>query len=204
MSDEVEAGLRRAIGEDIDDPRPWLVYADWLQQRGHPRGELMSIHIAAESESGARKKELEEAATNLIREHGKTLAGEHLGPFVLDGYGEFVWHRGFIRSLSYGFEYPREHPRAAGWLVERVVAAADDGTYFLRRLALPHTDITDVTPLAVLPHLDTLELPGVHLDPLTQLDQLPALRHVDLTNGRIDKRTALEWAMEHPDVTFLR
>src|SRR5258708_4112106 len=37
---ELEAALRVAP----HDPAPHLVYADWLQQHGDPRGELITIH----------------------------------------------------------------------------------------------------------------------------------------------------------------
>ena len=44
MSDPIERAMRRAICEaDPDDDEPRLVYADYLQERGDPRGELIAV-----------------------------------------------------------------------------------------------------------------------------------------------------------------
>ena len=39
----MSAQLLAAIIEDPDDDAPRLVYADWLQAQGDPRGELMQL-----------------------------------------------------------------------------------------------------------------------------------------------------------------
>jgi uncharacterized protein (TIGR02996 family) len=39
----VNEELEAAILEAIDDPQPYLIYADWLQSRGDPRGELIAM-----------------------------------------------------------------------------------------------------------------------------------------------------------------
>jgi len=41
--DPIELKLLAAIAENWDDPSPRLVYADWLSERGHPRGELLLL-----------------------------------------------------------------------------------------------------------------------------------------------------------------
>ena len=38
--------LEAAIAEDPDDVQRWLVYADWLQEVGDPRGELIALRAA--------------------------------------------------------------------------------------------------------------------------------------------------------------
>ena len=47
------AQLEAAIAEDPDDVQRWLVYADWLQEAGDPRGELIALHAA---KKGAKAK----------------------------------------------------------------------------------------------------------------------------------------------------
>ncbi len=42
---EVERGLLQAIFEDIDDDTPRLVYADFLEERGDPRGEFIRLQV---------------------------------------------------------------------------------------------------------------------------------------------------------------
>lgn len=41
-------GLEEAIRARLDDPEPFLVYADWLAQAGDPRGELIVVQHALE------------------------------------------------------------------------------------------------------------------------------------------------------------
>ena len=37
------AELEQAILDERDDPAPYRVYADWLESRGDPRGELIAL-----------------------------------------------------------------------------------------------------------------------------------------------------------------
>lgn len=52
--------LEASIRADRTDPAPYLVYADWLQQQGHPFGELIVLSHAAnlDAAKGARKAQL--------------------------------------------------------------------------------------------------------------------------------------------------
>jgi len=74
--------LREAIAQAPDAPEPWLVYADWLMERGDPLGERM-----AKARTGAR---LDHAPW--------------LGPLwdsVLGGELELDWHLGFARRATF-------------------------------------------------------------------------------------------------------
>jgi uncharacterized protein (TIGR02996 family) len=44
-------GLEEAIRARLDDPEPFLVYADWLAQAGDPRGELIVVQHALGDEA---------------------------------------------------------------------------------------------------------------------------------------------------------
>jgi uncharacterized protein (TIGR02996 family) len=70
MTDEL---LRAAL--DADDDAELLVYADWLQQRGDPRGELITVQcrLAGAAESERTALEAREAA--LLREHADRWLG---------------------------------------------------------------------------------------------------------------------------------
>jgi uncharacterized protein (TIGR02996 family) len=46
MSDDTEAALLAAIRAAPDDDAPRLVYADWLTERGDPRGEYIALACA--------------------------------------------------------------------------------------------------------------------------------------------------------------
>ena len=53
-SDSIERGLRTAIFANPDDDAPRLVYADWLLERGDPRGEFIQIQCKLGRAIGAR------------------------------------------------------------------------------------------------------------------------------------------------------
>ena len=42
---ETERGLLQAILEEIDGDTPRLVYADFLEERGDPRGEFIRLQV---------------------------------------------------------------------------------------------------------------------------------------------------------------
>ena len=44
-----DPGLEARIAEDLDALEPYLIYADWLQERGDPRGELITMQILMET-----------------------------------------------------------------------------------------------------------------------------------------------------------
>ena len=74
--------LEAAIAADIDGTDAYLVYGDWLQGQGDPRGELIALQAAATAK--ARKAEA-------------SLLARHETMFLLDGVA-VEWHLGFWRS----------------------------------------------------------------------------------------------------------
>ena len=80
--DALEAALRASPGEDAAA----LVYGDWLQQRGHPRGELAAL-------TG-------DAAAAFVETHADALLGTRLYFAAEATEGdrlELRWERGFLR-----------------------------------------------------------------------------------------------------------
>jgi uncharacterized protein (TIGR02996 family) len=69
--------LERALAESPDDIEAHLVLGDWLQGKGHPRGELIALMARLEQEprDGALKDRIEA----LFREHQAALVGELFG-----------------------------------------------------------------------------------------------------------------------------
>jgi uncharacterized protein (TIGR02996 family) len=76
----VEDELLAAIYADPDDDHPRAVYADLLQQRGDPRGELIALQLAGKD------------ASELLRTHADTWLGV-LAPYVV--VEECTFERGF-------------------------------------------------------------------------------------------------------------
>jgi uncharacterized protein (TIGR02996 family) len=73
-----EHGFLDAIWESPDDDVPRLVYADWLEEQGNPRGQFMRIQcaLARGDLEEDRRRQLERQEQELLAVHGQ----EWLGP----------------------------------------------------------------------------------------------------------------------------
>lgn len=88
MIDERRAKLEAAIDADTDD-RAYEVYADYLQEVGDPRGELISIALAA-----SRDRAMESVAM------ARRIELAHVFTPVVDGWSpQVTWRNGFIHKL---------------------------------------------------------------------------------------------------------
>ncbi|AKQ67207.1 Molybdate metabolism regulator [Myxococcus hansupus] len=112
--------LEAAILKDPDNVDAYLVYADWLQSQGDPRGELIAIQHAASQASGAEATTLKKKATALIKKHQSLLFGE-LADAVKEGELTAEWHLGFIRSVRMG-QKDYDSERDLGELTQELLA----------------------------------------------------------------------------------
>jgi uncharacterized protein (TIGR02996 family) len=81
-----EQALEAALRANPDDAATALVYGDWLQQRGHPRGELIALGDGP--------------VASVIDAHAEVLLGPRLYIAALQTEGERLelrWERGFLR-----------------------------------------------------------------------------------------------------------
>jgi len=69
-----------------EDPKPWLVYADWLQTRGHPLGEVIAVAHAGSP------------VLPVVKEHASALLGELPSVVPLEQFLEGCeWFMGLLR-----------------------------------------------------------------------------------------------------------
>lgn len=94
-----------AIADDIANPDPYLVYADWLQRQGHLRGELISVQHALEH-GGAQRLQLLRRNAELIDDETlwPKLPAELRDRYFFSGERnppchEADWRYGFVRRL---------------------------------------------------------------------------------------------------------
>ena len=95
---ELEAEIRR----NPDDPGPYIVYADWLQQRKDPRGELIAVQEQLSRDPDNKK--LRDAEQALFDEHGSYLMPQALHAALRAARRgddpttrcSVAWHMGFI------------------------------------------------------------------------------------------------------------
>lgn len=83
--------LEALIDARPDDPEPYLVYADWLQRRSDPRGELITLQDALAREPHDAALLAAEAA--LLEAHREHLFGSLTD---LREHAELSWRLGFI------------------------------------------------------------------------------------------------------------
>jgi uncharacterized protein (TIGR02996 family) len=95
-----EAFLQTII-ENPDDDAPRLVYADWLEERGDPRGEFIRVQCALARMGGgdSRCPELQYQEQQLLGAH----RAEWLGPLPQGAIlYEPIFRRGFLEEVSLG------------------------------------------------------------------------------------------------------
>jgi uncharacterized protein (TIGR02996 family) len=77
--------FERALADNPDDLAGWSAYADYLAERGSPRGEFMQVQLALEDESRskAERKQLQAREKELLGKHERDWLG-NLAPHLLD------------------------------------------------------------------------------------------------------------------------
>jgi uncharacterized protein (TIGR02996 family) len=87
----------RSIVESPDDDTPRLVYADWLDDRGNPRGEFIRVQcrLARMTPDNALRPQLETRARELLDRHQDQWLGP-LRPLL----SRWVFRRGFLDVIS--------------------------------------------------------------------------------------------------------
>lgn len=91
---ELEAAILQA--PDADDG--YLVYADWLQGQGDPRGELIALQHAQRQAQGAEATRLKRKVAALYKENQGALLGAGLTSMLGEKSLTLAWHLGFIRG----------------------------------------------------------------------------------------------------------
>jgi uncharacterized protein (TIGR02996 family) len=87
--------LAAAIRATPDDPAPYLVYADWLSDRGDPRGQLITIDHQLEL---TPTPELFRARREWLRAHPELVG-------IIEDWAQAVWKYGFVSKLVFEAGY---------------------------------------------------------------------------------------------------
>jgi uncharacterized protein (TIGR02996 family) len=107
---QLEAGIAAAP----DDEERYLVYADWLQQRGDVRGELIVLQHAMErAPPGSEQRQtFKRAADRVVKKNATRIFGDLAYSGALD-YLEADWRWGFLRGVRVG-GFHRQPPFEVG------------------------------------------------------------------------------------------
>ena len=96
MADQRDLELEAQIAAAPDDAGLYAVYADWLTERGDPRGELITIELALETAPLDSRLRIRQA--QLQSEHGAAWVQE----LRVSNRVKVVWRRGFIHRVELG------------------------------------------------------------------------------------------------------
>lgn len=178
--------LEDAIAADPDDDRAYLVYSDWLQTRGAPRGELIAIQAQMKGQQDSvRFLELKKADAAIRQVHERSLLGGPLADVL--HLVKLGWRNGFVRSATVD-----GGPEALGPLLDSPSAP------FLQELTLRGEPERSLALLCAkrprtLRHLAVSPEAGTGREPLGDLSALfrtfPRLRRLSLdgTGARFDE-----------------
>lgn len=165
---ELEAAIRRSP----DEPDAYLVYADWLQGQGDPRGELICVQHAIDEHRRRSRNDnerffsqqalaLERAELLLIMTHREQLMGpvlsrvhdEDLQSYVMDLF-ELEWFLGFIRRAALYRSPRRRGDETAAW----TALLRTDSARFIRSVTLDWADLDQLTAVELPRTLDAVEV----------------------------------------------
>lgn len=172
-----DASFLAAILDDPDDTALRLIYADWLEERGDPRGEF--IRLQCEPDRLGRPA-LAVRERQLLEQHGRDWAG----PLALVAE-ELEFRRGFVEKITVT---PRTFLAHAA---ELLALAPLRHVHFYRRNDISIHEVMDLVQSPFLGRLATVQLSsdrGIRDDAAGVLAAAPRLAHLaclDLSNNWI-------------------
>jgi uncharacterized protein (TIGR02996 family) len=94
-----DPALEAAIDRNRADPGPYLVYADWLQSKGDPRGELIVVQHKRSLGDDPKARDRER---QLLATHTSAFLGPLADMPRAHGGNALVWRHGFVRAAFVG------------------------------------------------------------------------------------------------------
>jgi uncharacterized protein (TIGR02996 family) len=161
------AAMVAAVLADLDDDAPLLVYGDWLQEQGDPRGALAVVHRQLYATWDTRKDPaLVRQEREILAEHGEAILGAPLAKLFDAGVKWATWRHGFLDAVCITFA---KKSKTSPYDV-LTATLASPSSVFLRRLELWHVPAAEYAAV-----VKTL-LASKHRPPLRELgleDPLP-------------------------------
>jgi uncharacterized protein (TIGR02996 family) len=186
-SGNLTAGFVSATLESPEDDTPRLIYADWLEERGDPRGELVRLQCAraALPDWDRRAHLLLRQENALLDRHGAAWRAELPAPEGIL-WGDF--ERGFVSSIradSFAALYRQAKKIWRAAPVRHVtVTGKSERVRLDRRQALPHLRSLKVFFRA---------LSGLDLGQVADAPLLSSLRTLDLEGCRLGGAACTSW-----------
>lgn len=192
--------LFAAILAAPDDDLPRLVFADYLEEQGHPahaaRAAFIRLQIDAEKlplDSALRlewSRQIGELRPQFRDEWATAFAPGELNGCVVN------YHRGFVDEIQIHVEkWIQFHEKMFAVAPVRVLRLIDDVNSTSWNRFSEATTLHRLRTLQLGPHLGLYS--GVVVFPLLQLSRLTGLRRLELSNNNLDDRWAIRFAREY-------
>src|SRR5262245_39883880 len=99
-----EEAFLQATLDTPDEDAPRLIYADWLEERGDPRGEFIRVQcaLARPDLNDAGRAKLQAREQELLLKHGRDWLGQGCSPRL-----RWRFHRGLLAGLEGMFQSTR-------------------------------------------------------------------------------------------------
>ena len=168
MSDDNPNPFLAQVLAAPEDDAPRLIYADWLEEAGDPRGEFIRVQceLASLSSLDPRYHQARYRSRQLMTEHGEQWAGE-----LKQDVRKIAFHRGFIDNITLRARaFLSEHEALfqsvpVNWMRFIYVKGAGqgladcEGLTKVRRLDLSNLQIPNEDLVAIFrsPHLNSLQ-----------------------------------------------
>jgi uncharacterized protein (TIGR02996 family) len=175
----------QAILDDPDDDSLRLIYADWLEERGDPRGEFIRVQyaLAGMDADDPRRPPLEARERTLLKEHGVVWAGPL--PRLVEDY---AFGRGFVEKVTLNASCFVERGPEIFCLAPVQTVRLNRGSMYLPAVAnVPHLGRVRGLDLRYL-HL--FQAPDA-LGRLLESHYLERLTSLDLTSNHITGRAVV-------------
>jgi len=190
--------LIAAIVDEPDQEAAWLVYADWLLERGDVRGEL--IHFALDGTEGALRR------MSFLEQDLEPLLSPRL--FARRSHWHLRWRRGFLCGASTDRDRPIETEALAALCADPHAVLLE--TLFLglghrRPQQVGAPPVVELEAVGVLPYLEQLTLTDVRASQLAH----PHLRRLTTDafctftiTGTYDLPELVYWAPSTSEALF--
>jgi uncharacterized protein (TIGR02996 family) len=203
----LEQGFLDAIRADPDDDTPRLVFADWLEEQGNPRGEFLRLQcrLGAWVPDLDERTRLQQREQQLLAEHGAAWLGE-LGPKCKDSQFRRGTCRITMNARSFAaarFERTAAELLDRAWVDEVRLLNSAANRSLVRTPALASVAALDLSRTHLTAEALEVLLRSPHLGKLVRLDLdnnalpdgtvytliasglLGQLRHLDLRNNAL-------------------
>ena len=141
-----------AMAREAQNDDAVMVFADWLQSVGDPRGELITVQMEKAATDGARRLALDQREQQILSKHARRLVPRF-------DYGTLVWRGGFVRRIEVTSEQGIVQELLATLLAHPSCLLVDELAISLEEL--PWSTVT-VTPN--LPPIEGLRILEVRAD----------------------------------------